>query len=39
MKTPGTFKVLSVTPKALVVGATTDYEVSLTAAIPIYDKD
>lgn len=39
MKTPGTFKVLSVTPKALVVGATTDYEVSLTAAIPINNKD
>jgi hypothetical protein len=39
MKTPGNFRDFTVTPKALVVGATTDYEVKLTAAIPIHDKD
>jgi hypothetical protein len=39
MKTAGSFTALSITPKSLVVGAVTDYEVKLTAAIPIYDKD
>jgi hypothetical protein len=39
MRTPGSFRDFTVTPKALVVGATTDYEVKLTAAIPIHDKD
>lgn len=39
MRTAGSFTKLEVTPKELVVGATTDYEVKLTAAIPIFNKD
>ena len=39
MRTPGSFTAFTVTPKSLVVGASTDYEVKLTAAIPIHDKD